>query len=101
MTERTENEATHLHLNPVYPEACGSLDMSHTNANDVTCPDCLKNIAASKQQAETSPRLDLGNLKLTRLGDKIWIQDTVNGEGGSFPIEDIQAIIENYFRVCF
>ncbi len=45
--------------------------------------------------------LILGNLVLIRDDKKIWIQDIVNGEGGSFPVEDLTALVEKYFGEKF
>lgn len=45
--------------------------------------------------------LSLGNLVLFRDGDKIWIQDVVSGEGGSFPAADIEALVLKHFVEMF
>ncbi len=45
--------------------------------------------------------LVLGNLLLIRDANKIWIQDIVNGEGGSFPVSELTALVEKYFGENF
>jgi len=45
--------------------------------------------------------LSLGNLVLTRNGDKIWIQDLTTGEGDAFPLKDVAALIDKFFAEKF
>jgi hypothetical protein len=45
--------------------------------------------------------ISIGPYVLSRIGDKVWIENTETGEAGSFPLSDLQALVEEYFGENF